>query len=282
MKKTHLFLGLIILALTTTLTSCNDRDNDNGHDNTHNHIIIGDRSYSINAAFLTEDKHDKETEISFYCDDLLFTIDLEGYEKLPTGTFELTREGRYNAEADMLFHDYDYEITGSLTISETSDNVVITISGDAYKDRNTKKFSLSYKGKLEKGDSNVGEIPSGNNMLINEIIYPIESAVYYVENDFYGPEVNINFINKDGVVVEISLDNLNDITNGTYALTTDGLYQAEVISMMDDFDIVGELIISKNKDVHKVTISGNAFEGGVIIPFAMNYEGEIVNTTIQK
>ena len=284
MKKTLLFLGLFILALTTTLTSCNNSDNNDGHNDSDNHITIGDRHYRINSAFVVADEIDKETELSFYCDDLLFTIDLEGQGKLPTGTFELTREGRYTAEVDMLFHDYDYEITGALTISESSDIIVITISGDAYKDRASKKFSMSFKGKLENNGSNGGgaEIPSGNNILINETLFPIESALYYVENDFDGPEVNINFINKNGAVVEISLDNLDDLTVGTYALTTQGLYQADVTTMMYDLEIIGELVISKDKDVYKATILGNAADDGIILPFAMNYEGEIVNTSIVK
>lgn len=284
MKKTLLFLGLFILTLTATLTSCNNSENNDGNDISDNHITIGDHFYRINSAFIVADDIDKETELSFYCDDLLFTIDLEGHGKLPTGTFEITREGRYTAEADMFFHNYDYEISGALTISESSDIIVITISGNAYKDRASKKFSLSFKGNLENNGDNggSGEIPSGNNISINETLYPIESALYYVENDFDGPEVNISFINKNGAVVEISLDNLNDLTVGNYPLTAEGLYQADVTTIMYDLEIIGELVISKDKDVYKVTILGNAVDEGIILPFAMNYEGEIVNTSIAR
>lgn len=282
MKKTLLFLGLFILALT--MTSCNNSDNNDGNDDYGNHITIGDRAYHINSAFVVADEIDKETELSFYCDDLIFSIDLEGHGKLPTGTFEITREGRYTAEAEMLFHNYDYEITGALTISETSDIIVITISGDAYKDRASKKFSMSFKGKLENNGNNGGggEIPSGNNISINETLFPIENAFYYVENDFDGPEVNINFTNKNGAVVEISLDNLDDLNVGNYALTEEGLYQADVTTIMYDLEIIGELVISKDNDVYKATILGNAVDDGIILPFAMNYEGEIVNTSIAR
>ena len=148
MKKTLLFLGLFILALTTII-SCKDSEsesNNNASSNETNATTIGDHKYKINSAMIFADEFENEIELSFYCDDLLFTIDLEGYMVLPTGTFEITREGRYTAEADMLFHDYAYDVTGALTISESSDVISVTISGNAYKDREPKRFSMTFQG----------------------------------------------------------------------------------------------------------------------------------------
>ena len=51
---------------------------------------------------------------------------------------------------------------------------------------------------------------------------------------------------------------------------------------MYDLEIIGELVISKDNDVYKATILGNAVDDGIILPFAMNYEGEIVNTSIAR
>ena len=148
MKKTLLFLGLFILTLTTMI-SCKDSEsgsNNNVSGNETNTITIGNREYKINSAMIFADEFENEIELSFYCDDLLFTIDLEGYLVLPTGTFELAREGRYTAEADMLFHDYDYDVTGAMTISESSDVISVIISGNAYKDREPKRFSMTFLG----------------------------------------------------------------------------------------------------------------------------------------
>lgn len=155
MKKTFLLLGLFILSLTMAMTSCNDPEpENNGHNGTINSIIIGDDSYEIKSAVFVADESDNDAEMIFSCNDLVFNIDLEGYDKIPTGTFELTREGRYTAEADMLFHDYDYEVTGALTISESSNIISVTISGEAYKDRASKKFSLSYQGEFGNSGGN--------------------------------------------------------------------------------------------------------------------------------
>lgn len=281
MKKTFLFLGLFILSLTMSLTSCNEPEvENNGTNASTNSIIIGNDLYEIKSAMFVADESDKAVEMIFSCNDLVFNIDLEGYDKIPTGTFELTLEGRYTAEADMIFHDYDYEVTGALTISESSNIISVTISGEAYKDRASKKFSLSYQGEFGNngGSGNGGEIPSGNTILINETSHPIRTALYYVENDDFEPELVMTFIGETGpVVVEVSLDNLNELLPEKYELTEDGLYQAEVSTMMNDFDIIGELVVSRNENIYNVTISGNAVDDDVIVPFALNYEGELFN-----
>lgn len=281
MKKTFLLLGLFILSLTMAMTSCNDPEpENNGHNGTINSIIIGDDSYEIKSAVFVADESDNDAEMIFSCNDLVFNIDLEGYDKIPTGTFELTREGRYTAEADMLFHDYDYEVTGALTISESSNIISVTISGEAYKDRASKKFSLSYQGEFGNsgGNGNGGEIPSGNTILINETTHPIRTALYYIENDGFETELTMTFIGETGpIIVDVSLDNINDLVSGTYDLTEEGLYQADVSTMMNDYDIIGELIVGKNGDIYNVTISGNAVDDDVLVPFALNYEGELFN-----
>ena len=105
---------------------------------------------SLNIPFLLliVDEFENEVDIKFYCDELDFTIDLDGYKELPDGTFELKREGKYTAEADMRYSDKDYDVTGSLTISRTDEIFNITVIGDAYKDRAAKDFTLSYKGEI--------------------------------------------------------------------------------------------------------------------------------------
>lgn len=279
MKKTILFLGLFILALTTALTSCNEPEPEGS--NSNNAITIGNDIHEITSAMFVADEFEKDVEITFFTNDFVFNIELDGYDKIPTGTFELTREGRYTAEADMLFHDYDYEITGALTISESSNVITVTISGDAYKDRASKKFSLNFQGELSNGGDNSGggEVPTDNSILINESLYSIRTALYYVENDGFTSELTMTFIGETapGAIVDITLDGLNDLIPGTYDLTSEGLYQAEAATIMNDFDIIGELVVEKNGNIYNVIISGNAVEDGIMVPFALNYKGELFN-----
>ena len=147
MKKTLLTLGLFILSLTMSLTSCKKDKNDEPN-LTENSITISNDVYPIKSAYLIVDEFENEVDLKFYCDELDFTIDLDGYKELPDGTFELKREGKYTAEADMRYSDKDYDVTGSLTISRTDEIFNITVIGDAYKDRAAKDFTLSYKGEI--------------------------------------------------------------------------------------------------------------------------------------
>lgn len=290
MKKTLLILGLSILALTTTMTSCNKSEpesgqsgNNGGGETITNSTSIGNNVYEINSAIFVVDDNENDVELKFNCNDLEINIELDGYDNIPTGTFELTREGKYTAEADMLFQDYDYEITGALTISESSDVITVTISGDAYKDRGPEKFSLTFQGEFENGGENGGgnggggELPTDNSILIDETSYPIKTAFYYVETEGFESEVTITFIGETNpsTIVEISLEGLNNLVPGTYNLTSEGLYQAEVETIMNDFDIIGELQVINNNNIYVVTIVGNAVDDGIIIPFALNYEGEL-------
>ncbi len=286
MKKTLLILGLFILALTTTMTSCNKSEpesgqgvNNGGGETITNSTSIGDNVYEINSAIFVVDNNENDVELKFNCNDLEINIELDGFDKIPTGTFELTREGKYTAEADMLFQDYDYEITGALTISESSDVITVTVSGDAYKDRGPEKFSLTFQGEFENGGGNggSGEVPTDNSILIDETSYPIKTALYYVETEGFESEVTITFIGETNpsTIVEISLEGLNNLVPGTYNLTSEGLYQAEIETIMNDFDIIGELQVINNNNIYVVTIVGNAVDDGIMLPFALNYEGEL-------
>lgn len=154
MKKTFL-LGLFILALTTLMTSCNKSNSENNSSNngsnngsgsTSNIIIIGNDVYQINSAFYDDD--DDDIELTFTCNDLIFDIDLDNYDKIPTGTFEITHDGRHTAEVEMLFHDYEYDVTGALTISQSDDVFTITITGVAVEDYIQLPFSCTYEGRL--------------------------------------------------------------------------------------------------------------------------------------
>lgn len=287
MKKTFLFLGLFILTLATAMTSCtksnseNNNGSNNGSNNTKNTIIIGDEVYEINSAFYDNDDDD-DIELIFTCNDLIFDIELDDYAQIPTGTFELTRDGRHTAEVDMLFHDYEYDVTGALTISQSEDVFTITITGDAYKDREVKKFSMTFQGKLNNDDNGGnggnggGGTSSDNAIIIGETTYPIESSLYYVEyDDDDEPEVNLHFIG--GAVVDINLENLNDLVPGTYNLTDDGLYEGDVDTAIEDFDIIGEMIVAKNNEIFTITITGVAVEDDIQLPFSLNYVGEIFN-----
>lgn len=130
-----------------SLTSCKKDKNDEPN-LTENSITISNDVYLIKSAYLIVDEFENEVDIKFYCDELDFTIDLDGYKELPDGTFEIKREGKYTAEADMRYSDKDYDVTGSLTISRTDEIFNITVIGDAYKDRAAKDFTLSYKGEI--------------------------------------------------------------------------------------------------------------------------------------
>ena len=287
MKKTLLILGLFILALTTTMTSCNEPEpesgqggNNGGNGTITNSTTIGDDVYEIISAVFVADENENDVELTFNCNDLEINIELDGFDKIPTGTFELTREGKYTAEADMLFQDYDYDITGALTISVSSNVITVTISGDAYKNRSSKKFSLSYQGEFGNGGGNGGgEIPTDNSILINESLFSIGTALYYVENDGFETEVIMTFIGETspGAIVDITLEGFNDLVPGTYNLTSEGLYQAEAATIMNDFDIIGELVVNKSNNIYVVTIAGDAVEDGIVVPFALNYEGELFN-----
>lgn len=153
MKKTFL-LGLFILALTTLMTSCNKSNSENNSSNngsnngsgsTSNIIIIGNDVYQINSAFYDDDD---DIELTFTCNDLIFDIDLDNYDKIPTGTFEITHDGRHTAEVEMLFHDYEYDVIGALTISQSDDVFTITITGVAVEDYIQLPFSCTYEGRL--------------------------------------------------------------------------------------------------------------------------------------
>lgn len=147
MKKTLLTLGLFILTLTMSLTSCK-KDKTGEANLTDNSITIDEEVYPIKTVLLIVDEFENEADVKFNCEELEFTIDLNGHKELPDGTFELTREGKYTAEVDMRYSDKDYDVTGSLTISKTDDIFAVTIIGDAYKDRAPKDFTLSYQGKI--------------------------------------------------------------------------------------------------------------------------------------
>ena len=150
MKKTLFIAGLFILALATSLTSCNLRGGNDDPALTENSITLGKDVYPITSALLIVDKFENEVDVKFNCDELEFTIDLNGLSTLPVGTLELNRNGKYTAEAETRYSDKDYDVTGNLTVSETSDIFDITVIGKAYRDRGPKDFTLSYKGNLTK------------------------------------------------------------------------------------------------------------------------------------
>ena len=149
MKKTFKLMGLLLLSLTMTLTSCGDKGP--APANEDNSIVLGDDLYKITSARCVADISDYEAELIFYCNELILTIELEGQTDAAVGAYELLHEGRYTAEIDMVGSDKDYDVTGTLAISrEETDNVYsITISGEAYKDRAPRYFSMVYQGELK-------------------------------------------------------------------------------------------------------------------------------------
>lgn len=134
--------------LTMSLTSCKEKGENDEPKLTDNSITIGNDVYPIKSAFLIVDELENEVDVKFNCDELDFSIDLNGHKELPISTIELTREGKYTADADMRYSDVDYDVTGSLTISKTNETFNVTIIGDAYKDRAPKDFTLSYQGEI--------------------------------------------------------------------------------------------------------------------------------------
>lgn len=148
MKKTFYLMGLLFLSLTMTLTSCNK---DQTTENEGNSIVLGDDMYSITSALCTVDNPESEVDLTFYCNDLSLSIELKGEKELAVGVYELTREGRYTGEIDFYSSDKDYDATGTLAISETTDGVyTITLSGEAFKDRGGRYLSLVYLGEISK------------------------------------------------------------------------------------------------------------------------------------
>lgn len=148
MKKTLIYLGLFILTLTMSLTSCKEKGENDEPNLTDNSITIGKDVYPIKSAYLIVDELENEVDVKFNCEELEFSIDLNGHKELPSGTIELTREGKYTADVDMRYSDKDYDVTGALTISKTNEIYNMTIIGDAYKDRTPKDFTLSYQGEI--------------------------------------------------------------------------------------------------------------------------------------
>ena len=148
MKKTFYLMGLLLLSLTMTLTSCNK---DQTTENEGNSIVLGDDMYSITSALCTVDNPESEVDLTFYCNDLSLSIELKGEKELAVGVYELTREGRYTGEIDFYSSDKDYDATGTLAIGETTDGVyTITLSGEALKDRGGRYLSLVYQGEISK------------------------------------------------------------------------------------------------------------------------------------
>lgn len=148
MKKTFYLMGLLFLSLTMTLTSCNK---DQTTENEGNSIVLGDDMHSITSALCTVDNPESEVDLTFYCNDLSLSIELKGEKELAVGVYELTREGRYTGEIDFYSSDRDYDATGTLAISETTDGVyTITLSGEALKDRGSRYLSLVYLGEISK------------------------------------------------------------------------------------------------------------------------------------
>lgn len=142
-------MGLLLLSLTMSLTSCSEKDY--APENEGNSIVLGDDMYSITSALCTVDNPESEVDLTFYCSDLSLSIELKGEKELAVGVYELTREGRYTGEIDFYNSDRDYDATGTLAISETTDGVyTITLSGEAFKDRGGRYLSLVYQGELSK------------------------------------------------------------------------------------------------------------------------------------
>lgn len=150
MKKTFYLMGLLLLSLTMSLTSCNNKDS--APENEGNSIVLGDDMYNITSALCTVDNPESEVDLTFYCSDLSLSIELKGEKELAVGVYELTREGRYTGEIDFYSSDRDYDATGTLAISidETGSIYTITLSGEAFKDRGGRYLSLVYQGELSK------------------------------------------------------------------------------------------------------------------------------------
>ena len=149
MKKTFYLMGLLLLSLTMSLTSCSEKNT--APENEGNSIVLGDDMYSITSAICTVDNPESEVDLTFYCSDLSFSIELKGEKELAVGVYELSREGRYTGEIDFYNSDREYDATGTLAISETTDGVyTITLSGEAFKDRVGRYLSLVYQGELSK------------------------------------------------------------------------------------------------------------------------------------
>lgn len=147
MKKTFYLMGLLLLTIAMTLTSC-DKPVPETKENT---IVLGDDVYQINSAISIADNSDNDVELVFYCNDITLSVDLEGYKDVAVGVYDLAREGRYTAEVDVLGSDRDFDVTGTLAISIDENNLYnITISGEAYKDRGPRYFSMIYQGELSK------------------------------------------------------------------------------------------------------------------------------------
>lgn len=153
MKKRFLLLIGALLSFSLMMINCSKRTGDvnlNANDNVviENIVNIGDNEFPINIVFGVV--KDNDIDINISTEDMSVVITLDNHDIIPTGSFELSTDGRYTAEAEMIGTELRYDLTGSLTIVSSDTLYSIKSSGNAAVGRATVPFTIDYKGEIVK------------------------------------------------------------------------------------------------------------------------------------
>lgn len=126
------------------------------------------------------------------------------------------------------------------------------------------------------GDVNLN---ANDNVVIENIVnigdneFPINIVFGVVKDN----DIDINISTEDMSVV-ITLDNHDIIPTGSFELKTDGRYTAGAAMIGTElrYDLTGSLTIVSSDTVYSLKASGNASVGRAVVPFTIDYKGEIV------
>ncbi len=151
MRKSLLLLSVITFLLML-LTDCSNAKGDfQGSENqyvaTENYINIGENNFPIKSVFSITEENTTKIYIKAY--DINLTIELDDYRNVPVGVFELTNDGKYTAEAEMIGTEFECDLIGSLTIEKDGDIYSVTASGYAFVNRTHVPFSLDFDGTID-------------------------------------------------------------------------------------------------------------------------------------